>query len=303
MSKQASIEYPTGEIYGVNVFNGKRNYVRFHPGEDNRGLVFRVNNKEFPVSLDESFEYKPARALYLAGCISIKGKNQRANHVEHLLADVSSAGIDNLVIELSDGVCPRFDYDNSEVFEILTSIRKEGSSDRVYLKVSGDLSNEERNVKDEKRGDRLYVEPAKYFFIDYNAGFSHRAVGEQHHRFNVSEINYREQVMQARPIFFMPSLIPENILRRFIQPWFGVTDSNALLIGGKEETQYRNKVHPKGLYGRDEFVRHKVKDVLGTLALLGKPFKESGFLFYKTGHKFDLHALRTLRDKGCFIDA
>ena len=302
MSKQASIEQSTGEIYGVNVFNGKRNYVRFHTGEDNSGLVFRVKNEEFPASLDKSFEYKPAWAFYLAGCISVRGRDQRADHVEHLLADVGSAGIDNLVIELSDGVCPRFDYDNSEVFEILTSIRKEGSSDRVYLKVNGDLSNKERNVKDEERRDGLHVEPAKYFFIDYTAGFPHNAVGEQHHRFNVSEINYREEVMQARPIFFMPP-IPEGILRRFIQPWFGITDSNALLIGGKEETRYRNKVHPEGLYGSDEFVRHKVQDVLGTLALLGKPFKESGFFFYKTGHEFDLHALRTLRDRGCFVDA
>ena len=73
----------------------------------------------------------------------------------------------------------------------------------------------------------------------------------------------------------------------------GITDDNYLLVTSKGADLTNSPEHGD-CYGGQEFVRHKVLDVLGTLALTGRQFKNTAFTFSMTGHRFDLYALDRL---------
>ncbi|MFC1753585.1 UDP-3-O-acyl-N-acetylglucosamine deacetylase [Thermoproteota archaeon] len=300
MVKQVSIKEPTGRIQGVNVFNGKESYVQFHPAEDDTGLIFRVNGESIPADIDRAVHYKIPRSLGIASCIAVNGEKEKAIKVEHLLSAIYALGIDNMIIELSDNVCPRQDNAATEVIEALQDLRKQGTAERVYLSVKKDLDESKRTVSDDKLEDRLLVKPDDCFIVDYTASFPHKAIGDQHHRFCFSEENYKDEIMKARGIFFLPLGSRYFIDSSFFKRFHGVTDRNALLIGSPDETSYLNDFTPEWGYGRDEFVRHKILDVIGTLALIGNYFKYTKFQFDKTGHKFDLYALKTLIQRDCF---
>ena len=73
-----------------------------------------------------------------------------------------------------------------------------------------------------------------------------------------------------------------------------------LLVTSEKAETYANPAQFGVRYGGQEFVRHKMLDVLGTLALAGNQFEDTEFKFEMTGHKFDLHALKKLFASGCF---
>ncbi|MBI2650426.1 UDP-3-O-acyl-N-acetylglucosamine deacetylase [Candidatus Woesearchaeota archaeon] len=75
-----------------------------------------------------------------------------------------------------------------------------------------------------------------------------------------------------------------------------------MLVGPKESEHYANSPEFGVRYDGQEFVRHKVLDVIGTLALFGRQFKNSHFIFHMTGHEFDLDALKHLDRRRYFID-
>ena len=299
MTKQVSIKESTDKIKGVNVFNGNKSYVQFHPAEDNKGLVFKVNKEYIPVDIHKAFYHKSWRSLRLASCISINGVNERAVKVEHLLSAIYALGIDNLIIELSDGVCPRQNNAATEIIEALQDLRVEGSDERLYLRIKRNLDENKRTVEVNGIEDKLLIQHSDDFVIDYTAFYPHKVIGHQHHRFYFSEENYKEEIMKARGIFFLPKG-SRYIVDSFLNKFHGIRDTNALLIGTPDDELYKNIIRPEGIYGKDEFVRHKILDVIGTLALIGKYFKETEFQFNKTGHKFDIYALKTLIERDCF---
>jgi UDP-3-O-[3-hydroxymyristoyl] N-acetylglucosamine deacetylase len=300
MIRQNSIKESTSKIEGVNIFNGRENYVRFHPAEDNSGLVFRVGREEIPVNLENASHYKTWRGLPVVSCISMNGVRKKAIKVEHLLSSVYSLGIDNLVIELSDGVCPRFDTSLEEIFYPLRDLRQEGTADKKYWRVKKGLECGVGTNNAGRSGDRLDVKSSENFVIDYHAFYPHRSIGEQNYRFEFSEKNYEDEIMSARGVFFLPFGSRYLTIESPLKCLHGVNDKNALLIGSKCEEDFVN-VSPSVMgYGKSEFVRHKILDVIGTLAITGRQFRETEFSFDKTGHKFDLYSVGKLFSKGCF---
>jgi UDP-3-O-[3-hydroxymyristoyl] N-acetylglucosamine deacetylase len=216
------------------------------------------------------------------------------------MADVVASGVDNLDIALSDGVGTRFDYDSNRAVVELLERKSECDTEKRTYRVKRGLSESERTVTQEGKTDSIAVEPSGGFFIDYRAGFPHASIGEQHYRFEVDSDSYQEDIMPARAIFFMPYFIPEPFLRRAIQPHYGVTDRNALMVGRRHEKQFRNRELPEGIYGNEEFVRHKIMDALGAIGLMGMQFVDTTFSFFKTGHGFDLYGLRELQTREIF---
>ena len=164
--------------------------------------------------------------------------------------------------------------------------------------------NAETSVESPKRGklDSLTVKPSKEFVVSYYAYYPHKVVGPQIYRFEVNEDTYKNDIMQARS----PAFIPDGIFN--IAFWYlikhgliGINERNYLLISSKEAEQYTNPDEFGVMYKGQEFVRHKVLDALGALALTGRHFKNAEFNFFMTGHEFDLYALKELMNKGVFV--
>jgi UDP-3-O-acyl-N-acetylglucosamine deacetylase len=85
--------------------------------------------------------------------------------------------------------------------------------------------------------------------------------------------------------------------------YHGVNIENFLIIPSRHHDRLCMGPFGPRFEEQNEFVRHKVQDVLGTLALTGRHFKDTEFRFEMTGHKFDIYALKELFNKGCFFDS
>lgn len=293
MTGQVSINESV-TVEGVNVYNGRLNSATFHPAEENSGLVFLIDGARVPVKLEFAQNRKRA--------IGLDNGERRVYLVEHLLSAVYALGIDNLQIELSDGVCPTTDNCALEYFEALSGIRGEQKIPKVFWKYA--KSDETHIRSDEKRKpDCLRVNPFEGFVIDYFAYYPHKTIGEQTHRFQFDEDSYAGNIMGARsPAFIKNGLFKKTFLLLERMGLHGVNDENYLLVTSENAENYGN---PEGFgvrYGGQEFVRHKLLDVIGTLALTGRQFKDTEFKFEMTGHKFDLYALKRLFSEGCFTD-
>ncbi len=299
MECQNSVSESTPKLYGVNVFNGNESYVQFHPRIEDWGLAFKVGNVLIEADIDQAFLYSSPRSLWMSHSIGVGNKSQKALHIEHLLADVYASGMDNLVIELSDGVGTRYDFDENRILETLLEYKTPQNSPRKIYRLKKGLPNPETSIHDKRRGERLSIERSDGFVVEYITEYPHKSIGKQHHSFEVNLKNYMNEIRYARAIFFMPP-IPEIVLRKLIKPFYGVNDRNSLLIGNKDESHFRNLEVPGGIYGKEEFVRHKIMDGLGTIALLGMNFDGITFRFEKTGHKFDIRALREFKKRGVF---
>ena len=298
MAHQKSIKEPA-RVDGVNVYNNRKNHVIFHPAEEDSGLVFIVNGKNVPALLKHAQHRKRG--------ISLDNGKAAVYIAEHVLSPVYALGIDNLVIELSDGVCPTTDNSSQEVFLALKGARSEQTAEKRFLVY------DERKVivvkSGKERPDSLTLRPSKRFIIDYFASYPHKAIGEQKYTFDFDEHAYERDIMRARS----PAIFPDKLFQYLSDKHFfklflglrhfgfhGINERNYLLVGSKEAEHYANPPEFGVRYDGQEFVRHKVLDALGTLALFGRQFSNAKFIFHMTGHGFDLDALKHLDRKAYF---
>ena len=156
MTNQTSVRESV-VVEGVNVYNGRRNSATFHPTEENAGLVFLVNGARVPASLDF--------AEHRGKAIGLDNGNGRIRLIEHLLSAVYALGIDNLEIELSDGVCPTTDNCALEYFNALRDLRGEQTLPKQFWKYGNDFDINIRS-EEERKPDCLTVKPAEDFVID-----------------------------------------------------------------------------------------------------------------------------------------
>lgn len=302
MDFKTTIKESTPRICGVNVFPpGRKNFVRFHPAENDEGIVFIVGKEKIPATLKKAFHHMPFRSVYLASCISLEGEKEKAVKVEHIMSLVYGLGIDNIVIELSDGVVPRQDLGINEMFEALNPIICETATKREYLCVNDILDELTRTVTHSKKDDKLIVKQSDNFSIDYTAYYPHKIVGNQNYLFSFSKENYEKEIMNARSVFFLPFDGKRFLIDSVLKYFHGVNESNSLIIGSKEQEHFLNNNYPKGMYDSMHFVRHKIMDFMCPLALTGHYYKNTMFEVYKSGHNFDIYSLKTLFGRDCFI--
>jgi len=269
---------------GINVYNGKKNKVTFHPAEEDTGLVFVLKNSKIPVKLEAAKHAKKA--------ISLDNGQKSVYLVEHLLSGIYALGIDNLVIELSDKVCPTFDYYSLPILEALIDNRVEQSLPKKFWTYAFD---EPQTINRKGYPDSLTVKPSDSFVIDYFASYPHKAVRSHHYSIEVNEEQYLDNIAKARSIVFFKNEFFMNMAVQLGKLGFhGGSEKNFLIVGSKHAETYANSEKNKDRYNGEEFVRHKILDVLGTLALTGRHFKNTRFNFHMTGHKFDLKVLKAL---------
>jgi UDP-3-O-[3-hydroxymyristoyl] N-acetylglucosamine deacetylase len=280
------------ELPGVNIYNGRGNSVKFYPAPVDSGLVFRVHGMEIPASL--VYARKHRHAIWLSD-----GKS-KVGLVEHLLSAVYSLGIDNLVISLSDSVCPTTPNCAQEYFLGLRKLVKSQDAPKRYFRVANPCETNEVRSDDGKISIAVSSSPG--FVVDYKVDFPHRCIGKQRLEFQVSPENYEEEIMDCRS----PSLLHCRPLASLVLTtgrlgFHGVNDRDYLIVGSKGSKRYLN---PK-MYGvrheGNEVVRHKILDFLGTLALTGRQFKDTRFDVSCSGHEFDIFALSKMFEEGVFV--
>ena len=173
--------------------------------------------------------------------------------IEHLLAALVSLGVDNVVVGLNQPEVPIMDGSAAPfVYLIHEAGLKRLASPRRFLKVVRPIAI--------SRGDkRIALYPSDHFKVTYSISFDHPLLRHQSRTLRLSEQSFIEEIAPARTFGFLKEV--ETLRQNGLA--LGGSLDNAIVLG---ETGALN-----ALRFEDEFVRHKILDVLGDLALVGHP--------------------------------
>lgn len=174
--------------------------------------------------------------------------------VEHLLAALVSLGIDNVTIELDHPEVPIMDGSAAPwVYLVHEAGIRRLAAPRRYLKMTRPVSL--------SRGDkRIALYPSDHFKVTYAISFDHPLLRHQARTLRITEESFIEEIAPARTFGFLREV--ETLRQRGLA--LGGSLDNAVVLS---ETGILNS----SLRFEDEFVRHKILDLIGDLALLGYP--------------------------------
>jgi UDP-3-O-[3-hydroxymyristoyl] N-acetylglucosamine deacetylase len=173
--------------------------------------------------------------------------------VEHLLAALVSAGVDNVIVELTQREVPIMDGSSAPfLFLIQEAGLKKQTAARRYLKVLRPITV--------ASGDKhIAIYPSDHFKVSYTISFDHPLLRHQSRTMRITEQSFSDDIASARTFGFLKEV--EWMRQQGLA--LGGSLDNAIVIG---DTGPLN-----ALRFDDEFVRHKILDAVGDLALLGHP--------------------------------
>jgi UDP-3-O-[3-hydroxymyristoyl] N-acetylglucosamine deacetylase / 3-hydroxyacyl-[acyl-carrier-protein] dehydratase len=238
-----------GEIEGTGLHSGKAARLRVLPAEAGKGIRFRRTDLEGTPEI-------PARLEHVSSTdrgTSLALKGATVHTVEHILAAVGALQIDNLVIEVDGPEIPIVDGSFAPFVELLSAcgLRALDAAAKVLVLASP--------ISAEAAGGATYAAvPAPSLVVSATIEFDHPLVRRQFGSCEVTPQRFAAEVASARTFGFMKEA--EALRARGLVQ--GVTLDNAIILNetGIESGELRFP---------DEFVRHKIGDVVGDLALLG----------------------------------
>ena len=234
---------------GIGLHSGRKGTLSLKPAPVDHGIVFR--------RLDLQGLEIPANVALVSGMQYATGLAREAasvETVEHLLAALLSLGIDNVVVELNQAEVPIMDGSAASfVYLVHEAGVKQLTAPRRFLKVVRPISL--------SRGDkRIALYPSDHFKVTYSISFDHPLLRHQSRTLRLTEESFVDEIAPARTFGFLKEV---EMLRQKGLALGGSLD-NAVVLG---ETGVLNS----SLRFEDEFVRHKILDVIGDLALVGYP--------------------------------
>jgi UDP-3-O-[3-hydroxymyristoyl] N-acetylglucosamine deacetylase len=256
---------------GIGLHTGRAVHLRMLPAPPGSGVRFRRTDvgAEIPATL--------ANLAHLDHATTLKAQGASISTVEHLLAALAGLGLDDVLVEVDGPEVPILDG-SAAPFVIL--LHEAGmrplAVPRLFLKVLAPVEV----VRGEKSA-RLV--PADDFSIDYTIGFDHPLIRHQRTHRRIDRATFEEQIAPARTFGFLREV---ELLRRHGLALGGSLD-NAVVVG-------ESGILNPGLRFQDEFVRHKVLDAMGDLALLGHPLC-ARLEAVKAGHALHAALAQTLQ--------
>lgn len=249
---------------GIGLHSGKKVTLSLKPALADTGIRFRrtdLGGVEIPASVTHLAAFHYATGL--------ASDHASVDTIEHLLAALASQGVDNVLVELNHPEVPIMDGSAAPfVYLIQEAGIRRLNVPRRYLRVR-------RQVSLSQGDKRIAIYPADEFKVSYSIAFDHPLLRHQAYTARITEDGFAEDIAPARTFGFLKEV--EMLRQRGLA--LGGSLDNAVVLG---ETGPLNT-----LRFEDEFVRHKVLDAVGDLALVGYPL--IGHLVVERGG----HALHT----------
>jgi UDP-3-O-[3-hydroxymyristoyl] N-acetylglucosamine deacetylase len=271
MRQQATLR-TTVSIDGVGLHSGHPARAHFHPAPVDHGLVFlrREHSEQLiPADLESAATFDYATTLK-RGDVSI-------GTVEHVLAAAAGLGLDNCLIEIEGPEVPILDGSALPFVRLFHAAGFE-RQDAVVRPISLD-----QPVELLRDGKRMSFEPGgPGLTIRYEIDFPHPFVGQQELTYTLRPEEFGSRIAPARTFGFareVAQLRARGLARGGSLHNAVVLDDTGILSGP--------------LRFRDEFVRHKVLDLIGDLALLGRPL-DGVIHARKAGHAVHIEFARAL---------
>jgi UDP-3-O-[3-hydroxymyristoyl] N-acetylglucosamine deacetylase len=279
LSKQSTI----GESFsasGTGLHSNSPVKVTVKPAPAYTGYVFRridLNDFEIPATPEHVAHVSYATTLMKSGVM--------ISTVEHLLSALSGCGVDNAMIEVDSLEVPILDGSSRRWVELIERAGiVEQEAPRGYLQVLKRIEVREKNR-------RMSIEPSDEFRITCEIDFPHPLIGLQRREIAFINGNYIREVAPARTFGFVEevALLQQNGLAR------GGSLENAIALTRD------GILNPEPLRFEDEFVRHKILDIIGDLALCGMPIL-GHVRASRSGHGLHTMLLSTLlRDREAWV--
>src|SRR5215217_2715857 len=234
---------------GIGLHSGNKVNLTLKPAPADFGIRFRrtdLGDLEVPATVHNLAGIQLATGL---------ARNEvSVETVEHLLAALVSLGVDNVIVELNSPEVPIMDGSAAPfIYLIQEAGVKRLQAPRKYLKIVRPIAI--------SRGDkRIALYPSDHFKVTYSISYDHPLLRHQSRTLRITEDSFVEEVAPARTFTFLKDveMLRQNGLA------LGGSLENAIVLG---ETGVLNNA----LRFEDEFVRHKILDAVGDLALVGYP--------------------------------
>ena len=261
MDMQRTIAEPAA-FSGIGLHTGNLTTVTFKPAPPDSGVTFYRTDVPGRPSIRAEID----QVVDVSRGTTIGNGEVRVHTVEHVLAAIVGMGIDNLDIDVDANETPVGDGSS---LPFMTVLKKAGiveqDQERKYIKIEEPVYYRNGDVT-------LSVLPADELRVTMTIAFDHVAIGTQYASFTITPETFEKEIASARTFCFLREvkmLQDQGLIR-------GGTLENAVVIGDES-------ILNDHLRYPDEFVRHKVLDLLGDLFLLGRPIK-GHIVAVKSGH-------------------
>lgn len=259
-------------IRGTGLHTGRDINVILKPAPRDTGIVFIRTDKG---NREIKADVRSVSDTTFATTLSADGV--RVGTVEHLLSALSGLNVDNAYVELDGPEVPIMDGSALPFVNMITKAGMAKQAKRVSC-----LRILEPIVVIEG-GGQIAVTPYEGTRITHRVSYTHPAFGEQRMGIDITGTNFINELAPARTFGFLRDV--EMLRARGLAR--GGSLKNAIVLGDKE-------VINKGkLRFRDEFVRHKILDVVGDISLIGMPLY-GHIIANKSGHTLSIKLLRKI---------
>lgn len=237
-------------ISGIGLHTGVEVNLTLKPAPENTGYIFirtDLDNFEIPASVEFISHCSYATTLLRKGVV--------LSTCEHLLSALRGFGVDNCFIELDNIEIPILDGSSENFIELIEKAGiTEQNSPRRFLKVLEKVEFEQ--------GDRkMSIEPSDKFEIECIIDFKHPFINRQTFNFHLNNGSFGREIASARTFGFTHEI---EMLRKANLAQGGSLD-NAIVLTSE------GMLNETPLRFADEFVRHKILDIIGDVALIGMP--------------------------------
>jgi len=297
--KQQTIINPV-TVRGAGLHTGQIGEMTFKPAPVNHGIKFRRTDLEMQPIIEADIDH----VVDTARGTTIGKNGAKVYTIEHVLAALIGMGIDNVLIELNMEEIPIKDGSSRYFVEALEKAGvKKQMAIRQYIEIKEPVVLELPGQK-----AKIIAEPADDYSITVEIDFETQVLGRQVASLDNIKM-FKTEIANSRTFVFLHELeylLNNNLIK-------GGDLSNAIVFVNREVTQDelnrladlfnkpRVKVKTEGilnnldLHFENEPARHKLLDVIGDLALLGKPIK-GHITAYRPGHQINTEFAGVLKE-------
>jgi UDP-3-O-[3-hydroxymyristoyl] N-acetylglucosamine deacetylase len=260
---------------GVGLHTGKPVTLTLRPAPADTGIVFVNRNGHAGATLAASVDHLVATEL----CTAISGNGFQVKTIEHVLAALAGLNVDNAFVDIDAAEAPVMDGSSAPFVQLIQSAGVVSQNRRrSFLKITRPLE-----IVDGSR--RIRIEPSSTPRITYTIQYDHPLIRTQTYAYEHSTYAFETEIAGARTFGFLQEV--EALWSRGLGRGGNLENTVVLSQDGI--------LNESGLRFSDEFVRHKVLDLIGDFSLLGLPF--IGHLIAdRSGHALHTRLVRQILD-------
>ncbi len=260
---------------GVGLHSGEKVAMTLRPADPDTGIIFRRTDlRDGPVDIPALWN----RVVDTQLCTVLGNEDGvTVGTVEHLMAAVAGAGVDNLIVELKGSEVPIMDG-SAAPFQFLLDCT--GLVEQDAPRIAIEILKSVRVGDDDKSAS---LTPADSFSASFQIDFDNPIIGRQKFFFDAVDGAFQRDIARARTFGFASEVAQLQAMGLAK----GGSLENAVVLTGEKV------LNEDGLRFEDEFVRHKVLDSVGDLYLAGAPLL-AHFHGFRSGHGLNNDLLKQL---------